>query len=252
MAIANHWPIPLHRCCRCRATPLAIGAQAEPFVDFREVLRNLPESEQSHAIGRAAYQLLEAGKVKWEDIVTSVRVRPLYEIVAREKLSVTEMVKAGVNRSIAAEAFESVNTPVHQAAQRAVNELVGKLKGAGLTEEQIKQGFAEKMVQRVGPVLAPIPKAEKSKSPEPAITAGNVILERIKRGTAAASPIPDFGGNMNAFVLWVERTFPEDVVTRITRDDWKALAGFVYAQKDMRDILKRLGADVDRVLREAE
>ena len=37
---------------------------------------------------------------------------------------------------------------------------------------------------------------------------------------------------MNAFVLWVECTFPEDVVTRITRDDWKALAETsVYAQK---------------------
>ena len=182
MAIAEWWPLLHHRGCNCKVRPVAIGATASPWVDFREVLRELPESQHEKAIGRSAYKLLEAGVIKWEDVVTSARVRPLYEVVARERLSIETMVKAGVPRSIAAEVHGSVHTPEHIALEQHQMRMIANLRNAGLTDQQIKQGFAQGISKRVGPVLAPIPKAEKSKSPEPAITAGNVILERIKRG----------------------------------------------------------------------
>jgi hypothetical protein len=142
MAIAEWWPIPIHRGCRCKVTQISPGMQAQPFVDFRQILRGLPPEQQTAAVGMGVYDMLERGVIKWEDAVTTSRVRPLYEIVARERLTVAKMVEAGVNLTIAQEAFDTVNTPAHIAIDKKRQELFQKMRDAGLTNDEITEMLA--------------------------------------------------------------------------------------------------------------
>ena len=241
--------------CRCHAYPLAPGSKAEPWADFREILRDLPEGQKFKAIGQAAYRLLEAGTIQWSDVVTSARVRPLFEIVAREKLSIDTMVKAGVNRQVATEAFAMVNTPLHQAIEAHRMKLIGQLRNAGLTDEQIKQGFAEGLSRQIAGHAAKPPNVPLqhgvvvSGMPASAIAAGNAVMGRVTSGTENAPTIPDFCGDFGHFQTWLRHTFPESVVGQLTNYDWLILAAMIKAQQDLRDILKRLGADVDEAMK---
>lgn len=142
LAVSNWWPIPFHRNCRCSQVPVRPGASARPFVSFRELLHGLDPAQQTAAIGRANYQLLESGVVKWDDIVTPTRVRTLTEVVAARKLDVASMTKAGVSPKIAADAFARVHTPEQVLIRQHRASLVANLERAGLSTGQIVEAAA--------------------------------------------------------------------------------------------------------------
>ena len=156
MAIGAWWPIPMHYGCRCRQQPVMPGGPApNPFVDFREILDHLPHDQQVAAIGAANYRLLKTGTVKWEDIVTRSRVRDLREVVSIKKLSVETMTKAGVRPAIAERAHASVHTPEHELVERKRKELTEKIKGAGLSQEQLVNELSRRLAGRVGIAAGP-------------------------------------------------------------------------------------------------
>lgn len=165
LAVGPWWPIPIHRQCRCKQTLVAPGATAEPFVDFREILADLPPDQQAKAVGASKYKLLEAGVVEWEDVVTGQRVRTLREVVSREKLSVKRMVSAGVQEHIAEDAYASVNTPDHKLAAAHRKLLVERLETAGLSRSQINARVAAGLAERV--TVRPIPASPPPIKPRP-------------------------------------------------------------------------------------
>lgn len=149
LAISASWPIPLHRGCRCTQILIIPGGEGRPFVDFRATLGELSPDQQAKAVGASNWKLIQSGAVEWEDVVTTTRVRDLREVVSRQKLSVETMRKAGVGRTVAEQAYESVNTPAHELADRRRKELVEKLTKAGLSHEQIATTVGEKLAGKV-------------------------------------------------------------------------------------------------------
>jgi hypothetical protein len=261
--IAPYWANPFHGGCRCRVKPIAPGQYGEPFSNFRELLQNMDESQHDAAVGKANWKLIQTGLVKWSDVVTDYRVRSLHEVVAREKITVAEMVKAKIDRKTAEDAYAMVHTPAHQIFEAQIKKATSKLKEAGLSDEQIVRGFAEKIVPRITGIspqnVKPIeiPKGQKvdwegsriEGGPVAPIVAGNVILERIRRGTAT-EPVrmPDFHGSTSTMWEWVTKTFPSTVDT-LSKDDWAALVLAVEAQEKIRPVLRKLGIDVDKAMK---
>jgi len=128
LKIGAWWPIPIHYGCRCEQRAIKPEAQApHPFVDYRELLAKMPPAEQAAAIGASNYKLLKAGVVDWKDIVTPSRVRDLREVVAKKKLTIDQMERAGVGPRWAAEAHAAVHTPEHEAIARQRRELIERL-----------------------------------------------------------------------------------------------------------------------------
>jgi hypothetical protein len=261
--ISPYWASPFHRGCQCRVKPVAPGQYSEPFVNFRELLQGMDESQHDAAVGRANWKLIQAGLVKWSDVVTDYRVRSLHEVVAREKITVQQMVKAGVDPKTAEEAYAKVHTPAHEIFEAQIKKAAGKLKEAGLSDEQIVRGFAEKIVPRITGITPgnvkpiEIPKGQKvdwegsriEGEPVAPIVAGNVILERIRRGTAK-EPVrmPDFHGSVSTMWEWVTKTFP-DTVDTLSKEDWAALVLAVETQEKLRPVFVKLGIDPEKAFK---
>jgi len=94
--------------------------------------------------------MVEKGVVKWEDIVDRTRIRTLQEVVDEHNLTVKQMVKAGVPRYDAQSAFDAVHTPAHKLADAQRQALVDQLRGKGLTADQIKTEFGQRIASKVG------------------------------------------------------------------------------------------------------
>jgi hypothetical protein len=173
MAIGPSWPIPYHRGCNCLQVPIWPGQSGEPFVDFREVIRELPPEQQAAVMGRSSLRLVEEGVVKYEDVVTRTRIRALNEVVSREKLTVDRMVDAGVERRIAERAYETIHTPAHELADARRRELVEKLRGRGIADEIINRAVAERIARLIGlddwppPVVLPPAVTDEEEAEEP-------------------------------------------------------------------------------------
>lgn len=150
MSIGTSFPIPLHRGCNCTQTPIFPGQSGEPFVDFREMIREMGPAEQAAVMGRSNLQLVESGVVKYEDVVTKTRVRDLREVVSRGKLTVEEMVDAGVGRRQAERAYETVHTPAHELADAKRRELIDALRGKGIADDAIRRAVSERIALRIG------------------------------------------------------------------------------------------------------
>jgi hypothetical protein len=91
------WPIPVHRACRCQSVPIAPGADAPVrFLDRRRLIQGWPLHRQAVAVGRPNLCLLRAGLASWDDVVAQDRVRDLWEVVRRRRLTVREIRAAGV------------------------------------------------------------------------------------------------------------------------------------------------------------
>jgi hypothetical protein len=175
-AIGPYWPIPLHRSCRCQQRPVLPGQSAESFVDYREEIRQLDPHQQAAVVGRSNWALIEKGVVDWEDVVTPTRVRDLREVVALNKLSVEQMTEAGVGRRIAAEAYQSVNTPEHRLIERRQRELVAALGAKGLSARQIKRAVGLRVAGRVG--IDPVPSPPKE---VPSVSASESLWAALAR-----------------------------------------------------------------------
>lgn len=191
-AIGAFWPIPFHRNCRCVARAIWPGQQAAPYVDYLEEIRKLDPKQQAVAVGASNWRLLEAGKVKWDDVVTKTRVRTLQEVVSKNKLGVDQLVKAGVKPWIAEAAYKSVNTPAHVLANEARKELIDKLQQVGLSHKEIKEGFGERMAKRVivGPGPTPPPPKPKPPNPTPLLPGILTDVLKVKPASAKAATKP--------------------------------------------------------------
>ena len=265
MQVAEYWACPLHRCCRCRTLIVPPGEYARPFADYRKLIANLDESQHDAAVGKANYRLIEAGVVKWADVVTSARVRALHEVVAREHLTVDKMVKAGVDRKQAEEAWAMVHTPAHEAFTAKIKQAASALRNAGLSDDQIVHGFAERLSPRItgiekvptitGKVVVPAGQKidwEGSRitgGPAKEIIAGNTILERIRRGQSE-DPVrmPDFQGSVSAMWQWVAETFPKTYES-LSKEDWAVLVLAVEQQEKLKKVFVGLGIDPEKALK---
>jgi hypothetical protein len=131
------WPIPIHPGCRCHSAPILPGEDApEPFVDRSQLFRALSRDRRAVAVGgRGMLRLLEHGLVAWEDVVTPDRVRNLWEVVRRRKLTVQQLRKVGIPRVWAeaavarAQAAESAGEPEAAADEAHRRELLRGLEG---------------------------------------------------------------------------------------------------------------------------
>lgn len=180
--VGDSFPLPFHRGCRCTQRPIYPGQTCEPFVDFREEIRKLDIAQQNRVMGAANYRLVESGVVKYEDVVTDRRVRNLREVVARQKLSVDQMVKAGVPKRDATEAYNAVNTKTHTQSEQRRKELIGNLMSRGYTGDQIRTYAGQSLASRLS--LAdyqnrpkpspPTPPVPKPKNPPPDTLGGMV------------------------------------------------------------------------------
>jgi DNA topoisomerase IB/GNAT superfamily N-acetyltransferase len=120
-----------------------------PFIDFREVLDGMDQSQKRAAVGASNYKLIESGRVQWEDVVTPYRVRDLREVVAIKKFSVHDLLDAGVKERYAVQAHASVHTPAHELAEQARQKLLDNLRSAGLSPDIIVRLGAQGIAQRV-------------------------------------------------------------------------------------------------------
>jgi hypothetical protein len=151
LKIGPWWPIPIHYGCRCHQVPVLPGAVArEPFTDYRKLLEDMPHDQQVAAIGASNYKLLQAGVVKWDDIVTPSRVRDFIEVVSLRRLSIDRMVRAGVRPRIAERAYETVHTPEHEHIERHRRELAERLTRAGLAHQPLVNELSRRLAARVG------------------------------------------------------------------------------------------------------
>lgn len=148
--IAPYWPLPFHFGCNCRNVPIVPGATAAPFVDFMDEIRKLEPNQQAAAMGASNWKLVEAGVVKFEDVVTRARIRDFHEVASIHKLSVKTMTDAGVRSQWAKEAHERVNTAKHLDTEATRRALVVGLRNAGLTDKQIASEVGSRLVARAG------------------------------------------------------------------------------------------------------
>lgn len=180
--VGDSWPIPFHRGCRCTQRPIYPGQTSEPFLDFRDEIRKLDVAQQNRVMGAANYRLVESGVVKYEDVVTERRVRNLREVVARQKLTVDQMTRAGVPKRTASEAYNAVHTNTHTATEQRRQQLVDNLMSRGYTGDQIRQYAGQSLASRLSMTdysnrpkpSPPTPPVPKPKNPPPDSTGGMV------------------------------------------------------------------------------
>lgn len=156
MQIGAPWPIPLHFSCRCQQRAIRVGAAApNPFADFRQIIDDLPPDQRGKVVGVSNLKLLDAGVVKWSDVVTGSRIRDLREVVDRHSLSVKTLVGAGLKPSIAEQAYSAVHTTEHEHAARQRRELMAKLIGAGVHSDKLISALSKGLASRVSIAAGP-------------------------------------------------------------------------------------------------
>lgn len=168
-AIGTFFPIPYHFGCNCRIEPIPPGEQApEEFIDFEKAVEALPRTERSRVLGAENWKLIQAGKVKWTDVVTRSRIRPLHEVIQRARLDEKALVGVGINRRFAREAIAKVRTPAKAAADTAAKAAYQQLKALGLKDQDIVESLKGQIAARVSIVGKPSgPSAVAVKAPPP-------------------------------------------------------------------------------------
>jgi hypothetical protein len=149
LQIGASWPIPIHFGCRCRQVALFPGDTSQPFANFREVLRDLDPHQQAAAVGSANYRLIEAGVVRFEDVVTEGRVRDLREVVSLKGLSLEALETAGVPKAVAEQAHRSVTTPAHRLAADSRARTLVALRAKGVSDEEARRAVSSRLAARV-------------------------------------------------------------------------------------------------------
>ena len=99
-------------------------------------------------MGRGNLALVEAGAVAWDDVVTAGRVRSLREVADRNKLTVEQMVRFGVPRHVAAEAYDAVHTGAKLKAEANRDEAVRALMAKGYTRDAVAGAAAKGLAAR--------------------------------------------------------------------------------------------------------
>jgi hypothetical protein len=154
-AIGPWWPVPLHFNCNCRQTPIVPGARSAPFLDFIAEMKALDPAQQAIAMGRNNWRLIEKKLVKWSDVVTRSRIRPLHEVIQLSGLSERRLLTAGVPLGQIQRATRIVQTPEHAAAIKQAREAVAELKRLGVSEADVRTLVTERLAGRFGIVGLP-------------------------------------------------------------------------------------------------
>lgn len=149
LAVAKWWSR-LHHGCNCISVPIMPGGSSRPYEDWRGIVDNLPPDQQSKLVGASSFRLIEAGVVRWEDVVTPTRVRSLVEVTSRGNLTVEQLTGAGVRRDIAEKAHAAVNTPEHRIVEQQRADLVRKITDLGIRPQHLAEMFGERMAERIG------------------------------------------------------------------------------------------------------
>ncbi len=243
-AVGPHWPVPFHRACRCVNKAIWPGETSQPFVDFREEIRQLEPKQQAVAVGAANWRLVESGTVKWDDVVTKTRVRSLREVVSRQQLSVADMLKAGVKRHTAESAHTAVNTPHHAIVEQHRRSLIEQLRQAGLSDQQIKQGFGERMAARVairegpsGPQAMPAPKYPVPLHPLRVAVAQTAQVPAGK-AQAIVDQLPQFASESEV-AEWIRGELGEAI--DLSPEAWDAIRKAIGEEQAQRNLFKKLG-----------
>ncbi len=138
LAIAPWWGIPFHRGCRCRQVPVFPGrAAAHPFADFRAILHEMSADDRAAVVGKNLYRLLEAGLVRWDEIVGPGGVRSLAEVVADRAIPLERLVRAGVQPGVAARAIDAASSGAAAAAAARRSQLVFDAAGAFAAQRRL-------------------------------------------------------------------------------------------------------------------
>lgn len=154
--IGPPWPLPLHPRCRCRQSAVKPGATApRPFIDYKAAVAALPADQQAAVMGKSVYRLVQAKVIVWAEAVTAGRIRTLEELVARNRLSVARLIKAGVQPSIAERAHAHVNTPEHVIVEAKRRDLIDRIMRAGTPQQDLSRQLAERLAARVSIAAGP-------------------------------------------------------------------------------------------------
>lgn len=154
--IARYWALPFHGHCRCRISVVKPGATApRPFVDYKRAVAALPADQQAAVMGKSVYRLVQAKVIDWAEAVTAGRIRTLEELVARNRLSVARLIKAGVQPGIAERAHVHVNTPEHVIVEAKRRDLIDRIMRAGTPQQDLSRQLAERLAARVSIAAGP-------------------------------------------------------------------------------------------------
>lgn len=148
--IGPWFPFPLHRKCSCSNVPIPPGHDAAPFLDYQREVAQLDPAQRRRVMGLGNWRLVESGTVAWSDVVSRTAIRPLAEVVARERLSLDALAAAGVPRPQAVRAWAEANAPERLATAAAQARLVERLRAAGLTADEVRREVASRLAARVG------------------------------------------------------------------------------------------------------
>lgn len=160
--------------CRCRQSACKPGQQAaRPFVDYQEEVEKLPAPQQAVVMGKSLFQLWRKGVIDWGEAVTPGRIRSLQEVVARQRLSIDQLVKAGVRPDIAKAAHSAVHTPAHQAVAAHRKQLIQQIQAAGMSHQAAVQHIGQALSGRVQVAAGP---SYTTKTTTPSAPAGTVLL----------------------------------------------------------------------------
>jgi len=154
LKIARYWPLPLHHSCRCWLTVIKVGAESDPFADFRAILEGMAMPEKVAAIGRSNWALLRSGVVTWEQIVTPARVRSFREVMDLNRISIKAAIKAGVQPSIARTAYSATPSPEHVHAAQHWQSLIDRVLKSATLHEATLGLLGERMLSRTRPTPA--------------------------------------------------------------------------------------------------
>lgn len=148
---ATSWPIPLHYGCKCKQSLVYPDAIAKPFVNFRETIRNLDPAQRNAVVGATNYRLIEAGIVKWEDVVTASRIRDLTEVVSLKGLSLSDLSRVGVTSGRAQRLIAAANTPAERLADESRRRILAALEARGVQASRVRELVASRLASRVAP-----------------------------------------------------------------------------------------------------
>lgn len=124
------------------------GAEAEPFLDFREEIRQLDKAQQRRVIGAANWRLVEAGVVPWEDVVTRQRIKTFREVVALKKLTVEQLRKVGIPRGLAETTVRDAETK-RRTRNAVQSDAVARLRRLGVSDEVIRDEVKRRLKARI-------------------------------------------------------------------------------------------------------
>ena len=97
------WPIPFHLHCECTQQPVLPGGQAPvAFAAPSLLMPAMPVGGQVGLVGPLNWLIRSAGLVSWDDLFDgNGDPRDFDQVVKRKKLTVDQLVKAGIAEGVA-------------------------------------------------------------------------------------------------------------------------------------------------------